>query len=154
MKMTCKYCGIVNKPHRCPHIKTKWNRDNNRNDKRIYRTSMWQRTRDNILDEYNHICLWSLYIDGEIVQADRVHHIVELLEDETLAYEDDNLIPLDQYKHNYIHELYKTNKIAVQDLLRKMIESYQKGDRTLGKYRKMVNFDIPPVFRNFSGENS
>lgn len=137
MKVSCKYCGIVNKPHKCPHIKLKWSKDNDRADKKIYRTTRWQNARENILDEYNNICLWSLYVDGEIVQADRVHHIVEVLEDETLAYDYGNLIPLDKYKHNYIHELYKTNKVEVQDLLRKMIESYQKGDRALGKYKKI-----------------
>lgn len=135
MKVTCKYCGIVDKPHKCPHQKVKWNSDNNRSDKKIYRTTRWQNTRNNILDEYNNICLWSLYIDGKIVEADRVHHIIELLEDETLAFEDDNLIPLDQYKHNYIHELYKKDKAKTQELLRLMIKTYRQGDKTLGKYK-------------------
>lgn len=139
MKMTCKYCGIVSKPHKCPNIKNKWNRDNNRKDKKIYRTNRWQNTRDSILDSYNHICLWSLYVDGVIVKANTVHHIVELLEDETLAYDEENLITLEQYKHNYIHELYKTNKIQVQDLLRLMVKSYRDDDRTIGKYKHMTN---------------
>ena len=145
MKITCKYCGIVNKPHKCPHKKTKWNRDNNRTDKKIYRTMMWQKTRENILQEYNHICLWSLYIDGEIVQADRVHHIIELLDDESLAYDDDNLIPIEQYKHNYVHKLYKTNKLDVQQLLKKMIKSYREGDRTFKKYHSEFKKISPPT---------
>ena len=145
MKMTCKYCGIVNKPHKCPHQRTKWNRDNNRTDKKIYRTMIWQKTREHILQEYNHVCLWSLYIDGEIVQADRVHHIVELLDDESLAYDEDNLIPIEQYKHNYVHELYKTNKLEVQQLLKKMIKSYREGDRTFKKYHSEFKKISPPT---------
>ncbi|WP_243152453.1 hypothetical protein [Clostridium butyricum] len=143
--MSCKYCGIVNKPHKCSHQRTKWNRDNNRTDKKIYRTMKWQNTRENILKEFNYICLWSFYIDGIITRADTVHHIKELLENESLAYSNDNLIPLRQYQHNYIHELYKTNKDEVQDLLNKMIKSYREGDRTLSKYKsEFKNIPAPP----------
>lgn len=136
MKSTCKYCGIVNKPHVCPHIKRKTN--NNREDRRVYKTSKWQKTRELILDEYNHICLWSLYIDGRVVKADVVHHIVEILEDKNLSYEEDNLIPLEYYNHTMIHEMYKTNKNKTQNLLRMMINSYKNGDKTLGKYKNFI----------------
>lgn len=145
MKMSCKYCGIVNKPHKCPHQKTKWNKDNNRTDKKIYRTIMWQKTRNNILDECNHICLWSLYIDGIITRADTVHHIVELLDDESLAFDYDNLIPIEQHKHRYIHEIYKTNKNEVQQLLKKMIKSYREGDITFKKYNSEFRNISPPT---------
>lgn len=138
MKMTCKYCGIVSKPHNCPHNKVKWNRDNQRADKKVYRDIRWIKLRTEILDDYNHICLWSLYIDGQILTANRVHHIVEVLDDETLAYDYDNLIPLEYYNHNLIHELYKRDKAKVQGLLKLMIETYSKGDKTLGKFKNYL----------------
>lgn len=144
--MSCKYCGIVDKPHKCPHIKTKWKRDNNRADKKIYRRIMWQKTRENILEEYNHICLWSFYIDGIITRADTVHHIYELIENETMAYEEYNLIPLRKYQHNYIHKLYKSNKHELQELLKKMIRSYREGDRTMKKYKTEFKKISPPTF--------
>lgn len=136
MKTTCRYCGIVNKPHVCPHIKRKTN--NNREDRRVYKTSKWQRTRESILDKYNHMCLWNLYIEGRVVSADEVHHIVEILEDESLAYDEDNLIPLEYYNHTMVHEMYKRNKNKTQQLLRMMIDSYREGDKTLGKYKDFI----------------
>lgn len=136
MKITCKYCGIVNKPHKCPRVKRK--DDSNRSDKKLYRTSLWQSTRQNVLDNFNNICLWSLYVDGVIRSADVVHHIVEVLEDESLAFEDDNLIPLEYYNHKEVHELYKRDKAKVQGLLRLMTETYSKGDKTLGKYKNYL----------------
>ena len=136
MKTTCKICGIVNKPHVCPHIKRKTN--NNREDKKIYRTSKWQRSRELALDEYNHVCLWSLYVEGRVVKADVVHHIIEVLEDESLAYDEDNLIPLEYYNHTLVHEMYKRNKTKTQLLLTEMIESFRNGDKTPGKFKDFI----------------
>lgn len=145
MKITCKYCGIVSKPHKCPHNKVKWNKDNQRADKKVYRDIRWITLRNEVLDDYNNICLWSMYIDGEIVIANRVHHIIEVLDDESLSYYYDNLIPLEYYKHNYIHELYKANKLEIQGLLREMVESFRKGDKTLGKYKNIFKIISPPT---------
>ncbi len=139
MLKTCKHCGIVDKKHICPH-KPKRIYQYNRTDKKVYATRRWQNKREQILDDYNYICLWSMYIDGELKEANEVHHIVELLEDDSLAYEDDNLIPIEFYQHKYVHELYKKDKKGIQNLLRLMIDSYRNGDRTLGKYRG----SIPP----------
>jgi 5-methylcytosine-specific restriction endonuclease McrA len=142
MKTTCKYCGIVDKPHHCPHSKKYRKTDNVRVDKKIYRTTKYQKVRQDVLNDYNYICLWSLYVDGEIKPADEVHHIVEILENEKLAYEYDNLIPLEYYNHHdKVHELYKKDKAKIQDLLRKMCIDYKNGDKTLGKYREC----IPPT---------
>ena len=84
------------------------------------------------------MCLWNLYIEGRVVSADEVHHIVEILEDESLAYDEDNLIPLEYYNHTMVHEMYKRNKNKTQQLLRMMIESYRCGDKTLGKYKDFI----------------
>lgn len=138
IKTTCKYCGIVNKPHKCPRVKEKWTRDNQRVDKKIYRGTMWVRTRENVLHMYNYVCLWSLYVEGLIVSANTVHHIVELLEDESLAYEISNLIPLNEASHRTIHELYKKDKRKIQSLLRQMKKDYENNDKTMGKYKGCV----------------
>lgn len=61
-----------------------------------------------------------MYKEGKIVKANDVHHIVEILEDETLAYEEENLIGLSKDKHKLIHELYKDNKKLVQDELKEI----------------------------------
>ena len=135
MKTTCRYCGIVDKPHKCPHAKTYRKTDRNRADKKIYKTARYQRLREDILDDYNHICLWSLYVDSKIETANEAHHIVEILDNEDLAYEYENLIPLEGYNHDKVHELYKRDKARVQSLLKKMCKYYINGDRELGKYK-------------------
>jgi hypothetical protein len=53
MKTTCKICGIVDKPHKCAHAKRKT--DASRKDKQIYRKGIWQRIREDVLDEFNYI---------------------------------------------------------------------------------------------------
>ena len=60
-----------------------------------------------------------------------MHHITEILEDESLAYEEDNLIPLSNEKHRLIHELYKKDKAKVKEELRKMKARWKDGDRNL-----------------------
>ncbi|WP_321994237.1 hypothetical protein [Clostridium butyricum] len=111
----------------------------NRKDDSLYNTKRWKKLRKNILDDYDNICLWSLYVQGKTLEADRVHHIVEVLEDETLVYEYDNCFPLEKYNHYYIHELYKSRyKEQIRELLRKMLRDYNNGDRTLNKYKNDI----------------
>ncbi|MBE6051610.1 MAG: hypothetical protein E7214_13425 [Clostridium sp.] len=150
MKTTCKYCGIVNKPHKCPHSKRK--ADRTRKDNKIYESKEYRRLRTEVLEDYNYTCLWSLYVDGKVITADRTHHIIEILEDESKAIEYDNLIALHNKVHEVIHKLYKEGlniKSELQDLLLKMNESYKKGDRTLGKYKKEVKKIYPPYVSIF-----
>lgn len=124
MKMLCKYCGIVEKPHIC--YKNRTINDKNREDKRIYKTYEWQRKRKNILNKFNHICLWSFFTEGKIVVANNVHHIIEITEDNTKAFDDENLIPVCEDAHKIIHELYKTDKFKTQEMLRKFIKKYEE----------------------------
>ena len=139
MKVTCKYCGIVDKPHKCPHSKRKT--DRTRADKKIYESKEYRKLRREILDDYRYICLWSLYIYGKIVIADRTHHIIEINEDESKALDYYNIIPLNKDVHEYIHKLYDLNdgtKKIVQALLRDMIKSFKDGDLTRGKFKGIL----------------
>ena len=137
MKTTCKICGIVDKPHHCPHIKRKT--DRTRKDKQVYSKHLWQRIRLDILDTYGYICLWSLYIDGEIIAAKTVHHIVEIMDDDSLAFDNDNLIPLSKAAHEIVHKLYREGKKEqTQQLLRDMQKAYLSGNKTLGYYKSKI----------------
>lgn len=144
IKTTCKYCGIVQKPHRCPYSNGIINqKEKERSDKKIYRTGRWNDVRNIIMKKYNHMCLWNLYVNGKIVEANTVHHIVEVLSDDSLAYDESNLIPLGYYAHIYIHELYKVNKQKVQKLLYTMLNDYNNGVIVLEKYKVEAN-NMPP----------
>ena len=46
-----------------------------------------------------------------------VHHIVPREDNYNLQYEKDNLISLNYYVHEYVHELYRNNKTVIQNLL-------------------------------------
>ncbi len=137
MKTTCKYCGIVDRPHHCPHSKRK--ADRTRIDNKVYESKEYREVREEVLSDYNYICLWSLYVDGRIRAADVTHHIVEILEDESKATDYNNLIPLSDYSHkNEVHVLYLSDKVKTQDLLMEMLRDYKNGDMTLGKYKNKV----------------
>ncbi|MBE6047764.1 MAG: hypothetical protein E7213_05050 [Clostridium sp.] len=150
MKVTCKYCGIVNKPHKCPHNKRK--ADRNRIDNKIYESKEYRSLRAEVLEDFNYTCLWSLYVDGKVIEGDRTHHIIEIVQDESKAVEYDNLISLNNKAHEEVHRLYKEGlgiKESIQDLLLNMNESYKTGDKTLGKYRKQIKNIYPPYVSIF-----
>ncbi len=148
LKIICKQCGIVDKPHKCPKIKRKIDRE--RTDNKVYESNEYRSLRREILEDYNYLCLWSLYIDGRVKEAEEVHHIIEILEDELEATEYDNLIPLRKDMHDKVHKLYKLNnniKRITQELLRKMCEEYRRGNREPGALKD----SIPPSLKNILG---
>lgn len=84
------------------------------------------------------MCLFSLYVVGRVEEGNTVHHIVEILDNKELAYEEYNLIPFSSSNHETIHKLYRRNKLVkqkVQELLIKMTNDFKNGDKTLGKYK-------------------
>ena len=152
MKITCNYCGIVDRPHKCLHIKRKT--DRTRIDNKVYESKEYRAVRQDVLNDYNDMCLWSLYIDGKVVKADTTHHIIEIMDNESKATEYDNLIPLQEsFNHKEVHRLYKVNsriKKKVQDLLRDMLKAYKANDFTLSKFEyrlKDIEKSTPPIFK-------
>ncbi|HBJ1649403.1 TPA: hypothetical protein LA457_000372 [Clostridium botulinum] len=116
-------------------------RDRSRLDNKIYSSNKWRKLRDNIMDDYNSIDLFSYYIFGRVEVAETVHHIVEICEDIDLAYDWDNLIPLSNYIHRpIVHKLYKTNvKNDIVIMLNDILEDWKKGNKELGSYRERYN---------------
>lgn len=102
-----------------------------RNDVGIYKSSLWDKARANILEQYHHICLYSFYKEGKIIKATDVHHIIELNDNSSLAYDESNLISLSKEKHRLIHELYKEDKKKIQEQLREFKKRWKDGDRKL-----------------------
>ncbi len=58
-------------------------------------------------------------MDGVLI----VHHILEREKEPGRAYDQDNLISLNYHTHEYVHQLYNTNKSTVQDLLFKAVRA-------------------------------
>ena len=109
-------CGRIHQRGYVCEIKRKRKTDyqNAREDTGIYYSNRWRTIRGQVLEEYNHICLYSFYVEGKIIKATDVHHIIELNDNSSLAYEEDNLISLSKEKHRLIHELYKEDKKKIQ----------------------------------------
>lgn len=153
IKISCGTCGrIHDRNYICDAKKKakadKSRRDRERIDNTYYNTSKWRKLRSKVLDEYDNICLWSFFIEGKAIEANHVHHIEEVLGDDTGVYDWDNLIPLDRYVHrNVVHELYKTDcKKQIQDMLIDMIKDYELGNRELGSYKERYEKIIKDVY--------
>lgn len=95
-------------------------------EQRFYKSKEWILKRDYIKSKYYGMCLYSYYIEGKIVPADVIHHIVEVKEDWNKRCEDENLIPLSDSAHGLIHDKYKQDKEGTQKLLRDLIDRFIK----------------------------
>ena len=131
--IACSSCGRVHQRGYVCEIKRKRKTDyqNAREDTGIYYSNRWRTIRGQVLEEHNHICLYSFYVEGKIIKATDVHHIIELNDNSSLAYEEDNLISLSKEKHRLIHELYKEDKKKIQERLREFKKRWEDGDRKL-----------------------
>lgn len=141
MKMTCRYCGIVEKPHNCPH-RTKRKTNKYRVDSKYYVGKGYKKARRTVLSDCDEWCLWTFYVEGRLVKAEETHHIIEILEDESKAADPNNLIPLTELNHELVHQYYKRGRLTkerTRDILFSMLNDYKKGDLTLKKYSKEVN---------------
>lgn len=131
--IACSSCGRIHQRGYVCEIKRKRKTDyqNAREDTGIYYSNRWRTIRGQVLEEHNHICLYSFYVEGKIIKATDVHHIIELNDNSSLAYEEDNLISLSKEKHRLIHELYKEDKKKIQEQLREFKKRWKDGDRKL-----------------------
>lgn len=131
--IACSSCGRVHQRGYVCEIKRKRKTDyqNAREDTGIYYSNRWRIIRGQVLEQYHHMCLYSFYVEGKIIKATDVHHIVEILDDDSLAYDEDNLIPLSKEKHRLIHELYKEDKKKIQEQLREFKKRWKDGDKKL-----------------------
>lgn len=129
MKKTCKcgktipysekYCSECAKEHKQDTTYyDKYNR--NKESRAFYHSKEWLCIRAYVMARYNGLCLYSLYVEGELVPADVVHHIVELSEDDSKALDFDNLIPLCSSVHSSLHSNYReSDKVMLRQLLKK-----------------------------------
>ena len=118
--------------------------NNTRRDKRaaeFYVSKEWRAMRERIIEVYDNVDIYALYVENELLTCEPVHHIVEL--------EDDN-----HKTHNTITALYKQSKAnmrATQKQLRSLIEYHF---REAGGYKKVLcdSFLVAPPL--LFGENS
>jgi hypothetical protein len=131
--------------------------NNTRRDKRaaeFYISREWRTMRECIINVFDNVDIYALYIRHELLTCEPVHHIIEVDEDWEQRLNPLNLIPLNQSSHSIITALYKQSKAsmkATQTQLRSLIEYHF---RDAGGYEKVLSDSklvTPPLFR---GENS
>ena len=101
--VTCKYCGVVERGHKCPHKKSRQKTGDRKSD-RFRKSSAWTnksieiRQRDKYLCQ---VCLRNLYNTLSFLnwKATEVHHITPIEEDFDRRLDNDNLICLCSYHH-------------------------------------------------------
>lgn len=116
----------------------------------MFSTSKWKKLSKRVKENYNNIDLFSYYVLGRIQCSETVHHITEFMQDETLMFDEDNLISLSNYTHlSIVHKLYKTKvKKDIQDLLKDMIKSWWKEERVLGSFKDKFNEIVKNIGMN------
>jgi 5-methylcytosine-specific restriction endonuclease McrA len=96
----------------------------NRTDRKeqdFYRSVAWIRVRDGTMAYYFGIDLFEYYTSGLIIEADTLHHIFPLKEDWGKRLDINNLFPLTEKSHQFIHNEYRNgNKLQMQDALFEM----------------------------------
>lgn len=100
----------------------------NQKAKDFYNSAEWRAARVRALARDSNIDIYLYIMEGRIVPADTVHHIVELMEDYSRRCDLDNLISISESTHSMISRAYKdvTKKAAMQQTLRECIQAYKR----------------------------
>ena len=121
MLKTCTYCGRVHDSAYVCHSKataqSKYPKDTQAS--KLRSTSRWQKTRDRVRQRDHNVCQLCLRnYPGTIrpyeTEGLSVHHIIKIEEDETKAFDEDNLITLCRIHH----EMAEEKKIPRGELLK------------------------------------
>lgn len=100
------FYNAIENPNGCPKCRKESNKQYDSNirsedRKKIYNSTKWKQVREQALLRDNLLCIPCLKI-GVYSKADEVHHIIELKDDITKAYELDNLESI-CHKHHMEH---------------------------------------------------
>ena len=121
--VTCKYCGVVERGHKCPHKKSRQKSGDRRSD-RFRKTKAWTqksievRQRDRFLCQ---VCLRNLYNTMSFFnyKTVEVHHIVPIEEDFNQRLDNENLLSLCSYHHKMADKGQIPRKV-LQDIVREI----------------------------------
>lgn len=105
-----------------------------RTDKReqgFYNSDEWEALRQQVLAHYFNLDLYGYYVNGRVVQAELVHHVVEIKDYGGWEHRLDfnNMFPCTKGTHAVIHAAYKKssdNKAEMQKQLINLIERFNK----------------------------
>ncbi|WP_196600040.1 hypothetical protein [Pectinatus frisingensis] len=84
----------------------------NKDSAAIYHSKMWKLLSDDCKRKCNGLDMYALHIKHILVKGTLSHHIVEITENNTRAYDQSNLIYLSDKSHAEIHETYKKSEMS------------------------------------------
>lgn len=116
----CEYHAIKYQGRVKQYNKNYNNKNSNNKIRRFYWTDTWKGKRKDTLAFYFYIDIYKLIFDGEIAEADTVHHIVPTNDDFSLRIAGANLVPVTDLTHRLIHKEYnkgRKEKMAMQKKL-------------------------------------
>ncbi len=128
----CKSCEEKSEQESRHMIYNRYRR--NKKAAEFYVSADWRKIRAAVINRYDGMDIYALYVLGEIRTADMVHHIVPLEENWSLRFDMKNLIPLSSHSHGIIEAIYKDRqkKSEMQKLLYELMERY-RTDQGEGK---------------------
>lgn len=160
----CKKCGklIPQKMKMCEECEAKEPSrhvayNDTRRDRKaadFYVSREWRTIRPRIINVFNNVDIYALYVRREILTCEQVHHIIEIEDDWTQRLNPMNLIPLHASSHSIISALYKQSdaqKKETQIELRALLEYHFKDQGGYEKVLSAANLVAPHLIR---GENS
>lgn len=98
--------------------------NNTRRDERaaeFYVSKEWRAMRERIIEVYDNVDIYALYVEHELLTCNPVHHIIELEDDWEQRLNPFNLIPLNHKTHNtmilkVLNEMTKGKEVTVENL--------------------------------------
>ena len=97
--------------------------------RKLYHTARWRKLQQAVISLYSGLDPYAKS-KGRIEYANTVHHIVPAVEDESLFWNQDNLIPLSRQSHDEVHTRYRKDDVQkrlCQQELRDCIISSKKN---------------------------
>ena len=116
LKKLCSKCGgiIVQEGgslcRRCSAIHQRNYDRYKRENKQFYKTKEWRVLTEMCKARHNEMDAFEYFVNQRITKGSVSHHIIPIEDDESLAYDLDNLIYLSDRTHKRIHALYNKNE--------------------------------------------
>ncbi|WP_019125531.1 hypothetical protein [Peptoniphilus grossensis] len=125
----------------------KYSRDNHS----VYTDKRWSVVKDVCKSKANGIDLWIYYKTGKIVEGRLAHHIIEVADDLSRAYDVGNLFWLTDRSHQEIHALYNRDEDTKKKTQQLLFEINKNGT---GVGQKVLGEVSKTSARFFSRENA
>lgn len=93
----------------------------------FYATGRWKKLTKLCCNKFNGLDIYAYYIDGMVISGELSHHVIEVSEDMSKAYDLVNLVWLSDGSHKAIHIAYRNGeKKEMQKILNDLINRYEK----------------------------